>query len=148
MPQSQAVLRAAARLVRKNGDMQTLHIQHFNTTEKFIIGKYDLEILTLPRIKLDKVDVAQSKTTFIEIPQAGSVTIAKPGEGPGQLFLEENNKQVWVCNLNSSLTQETINLQPGKYRIEYRPKNAKEVIYSIERRFKIDSGISTQVKLY
>ena len=113
-------------IIRKNGEMQTLHIQNFNTTEKFIVGKYDLEILTLPRIKLDKVDVAQSKTTFIEIPQSGTVNIAKPSEGPGSLFVEENNKLVFVCNLNSTLVQETINLQPGKYRIEYRPKNAKE----------------------
>ena len=135
-------------IIRKNGDMQTLHNQYFNTTEKFIIGKYDLEILTLPRIKLDKVDVSQSKTTYIEIPQSGGVTIAKPSEGPGAIFLEENNKLVWVCNLNGTLVQETINLQPGKYRVEYRPKNAKESIYTIEKRFKIESGISTQVKLY
>lgn len=134
-------------IIRKNGDMQTLHVQQFNTSEKFIVGKYDLEILTLPRIKLDKVDVAQSKTTYIEIPQSGSVTIAKPTEGPGSLFLEENNKLVWVCNLSSSMIQETITLQPGKYRIEYRPKNAKEAIYTIEKRFKIESGISTAIKL-
>ena len=135
-------------IIRKNRDMQTLHNQYFNTTEKFIVGKYDLEILTLPRIKLDKVDVSQSKTTYIEIPQSGGVTIAKPSEGPGAIFLEENNKLVWVCNLNGTLVQETINLQPGKYRVEYRPKNAKESIYTIEKRFKIESGISTQVKLY
>lgn len=135
-------------IIRKNGDMQTLHNQYFNTTEKFIVGKYDLEILTLPRIKLDKVDVSQSKTTYIEIPQSGGVTIAKPSEGSGAIFLEENNKLVWVCNLNATLVQETINLQPGKYRVEYRPKNAKESIYTIEKRFKIESGISTQVKLY
>ncbi len=135
-------------IVRKNGEMQTLHIQHFNTTEKFLIGKYDLEILTLPRIKLDKVDVGQSKTTYIEIPQSGIVTLSKPSEGPGSLYLEENNKLVWVCNLNSSLVQETINLQPGKYRVEYRPKNAKESIYTIEKRFKIDSGMSTAIRLY
>ncbi len=135
-------------IIRKNGEMQTLHIQNFNTTEKFIVGKYDLEILTLPRIKLDKVDVAQSKTTFIEIPQSGVVTISKPSEGPGSLFLEENNKLVWVCNLNSTLVQESISLQPGKYRIEYRPKNAKEAIYTIEKRFKVESGMSTPIKLY
>lgn len=135
-------------IIRKNGDMQTLHVQQFNTTEKFLIGKYDLEILTLPRIKLDKVDVGQSKTTYIEIPQPGIVTISKPSEGPGSLYLEENNKLVWVCNLNSSLVQETINLQPGKYRVEYRPKNAKESIYTIEKRFKIDSGMSTAIRLY
>lgn len=135
-------------IIRKNGEMQTLHVQQFNTTEKFLIGKYDLEILTLPRIKLDKVDVGQSKTTYIEIPQSGIVTISKPSEGPGSLYLEENNKLVWVCNLNNSLVQETINLQPGKYRVEYRPKNAKESIYTIEKRFKIESGISTAIRLY
>lgn len=135
-------------IIRKNGEMQTLHVQYFNTTEKFLIGKYDLEILTLPRIKLDKVDVGQSKTTYIEIPQSGIVTISKPSEGPGSLYLEENNKLVWVCNLNSTLVQETINLQPGKYRVEYRPKNAKESIYTIEKRFKIDSGMSTAIRLY
>ena len=134
-------------VVRKHNDMQTLHVQQLNTTEKFIIGKYDLEILTLPRIKLDNVDIGQSKTTFIEIPLSGSVNISKISEDPGSLFVEQDNKQVWVCNL-SPLLQESIILQPGKYRIEFRPKNAKESIYTIERFFKIESGISTQVKLY
>ena len=135
-------------IVRKNTEMQTLHVQAFNTMEKFIVGKYDLEVLTLPRIKLSKVDVAQSKTTTIEIPQSGSVTISKPSEGPGSLYVEENNKMVWVCNLNGNALQETLTLQPGKYRIEYRPKNAKESIYTIEKKFKIESGISTPVRLY
>ncbi len=134
-------------IIRKNKDMQTLHVQQFNTTEKYIVGKYDLEILTLPRIKLDKIDIAQSKTTTLEIPQAGSVTISKPSEGPGSLYLEEGSKIVWVCNLNSNLITETITLQPGRYRVEYRPKNAKESIYSIEKSFKIDSGTSTAVRL-
>ncbi|OFY83476.1 MAG: hypothetical protein A3F72_05995 [Bacteroidetes bacterium RIFCSPLOWO2_12_FULL_35_15] len=135
-------------IIRKNGDAQTLHIQNFNTTEKFIVGKYDLEVLTLPRIKINKVDVAQSKTTTIEIPQSGSVSISKPNEGPGSVFVEENNKMVWVCNLNNSLTLENLVLQPGRYRVEFRPKNAKESIYTIEKFFKIESGISTSVKLY
>lgn len=135
-------------IIRKNNEMQTLHVQQLNTTEKFIVGKYDLEILTLPRIKLDKVDIGQSKTTFIEIPLSGSVIISKISEGPGALFVEQNNKQVWLCNLNSNLLQETVILQPGRYRVEYRPKNAKESIYTIERFFKIESGVSTPVKLY
>lgn len=135
-------------IIRKNKEMQTLYVQQLNTTEKLIIGKYDLEILTLPRIKLEKVDIAQSKTTFIEIPLSGSVNISKVSEGPGSVFVEQDNKQVWVCNLNNSLLQETIVLQPGRYRIEYRPKNAKEAIYTVERFFKIELGTSTPVKLY
>jgi Ca-activated chloride channel family protein len=55
---------------------------------------------------------------------------------------------VWVCNLKESAIQETFVLQPGKYRIEYRPRNSKESIYTVERIFKVESGSSTQVKLY
>jgi len=135
-------------IVRKKGEMQTLHIQQFNSMEKYIVGKYDLEILTLPRINLDKVDVGQSKTTTIEIPQAGTLSISKPSEGPGSVYLMESNKMVFVCNLNSNIMQESLTLQPGKYRIEYRPKNAKESIYTIEKDFKIESGVITPVKLF
>lgn len=134
-------------IIRKNNEMTTLHVQKFNTTEKYIIGKYDLEILTLPRITIDKVDIAQSKTTTIEIPQSGVLNIVKTSEGPGSIYAEQNNKLIWVCNLNAGLIQETFLLQPGRYRIEYRPKNAKESIYTIERILKIESGISTVIKL-
>jgi len=135
-------------IVRKSGQMQTLNVQQFNQTEKYIIGKYDLEILTLPRIYLPNTDVSQSKTTTVEIPQSGNLTILKPSEGPGSLYVEEKNKLTWVYNLRENLTQETLVLQPGRYRIEYRPKNSKESIYTIERQFKIESGSSTQVKLF
>jgi Ca-activated chloride channel family protein len=135
-------------IIRKTNDMQTLHVQNFNTTEKLIVGKYDLEILTLPRTKIEKVDIAQSKTTYIEIPQSGSVNINKPSEGPGSVYLEEKNKLVWVCNLNSNLTNETIVLQPGRYRVEFRPRNMKESIYTIDKTFKIESGLSTAIRLY
>lgn len=135
-------------IVRKHEEMQTLHVQKFNNVEKFIVGKYDLEVLTVPRIKIDKVDIAQSKTTTIEVPQSGSVFIAKASEGPGSIYVEEKNKLVWVCNLNANLANESIVLQPGRYRVEYRPKNAKESVYTIERSFKVESGISTSVKLY
>lgn len=134
-------------IVRKKGEMQTLHIQQFNMQEKYIVGKYDLEILTLPRIYLDKVDVGQSKTTTIEIPQAGTVSIAKPSEGPGSVYVLEGNKMTFVCNLNPNIMQESVILQPGKYRIEYRPKNAKESVYTIEKDFKIESGITTPLRL-
>ena len=134
-------------IVRKTEEMNTLHIQQFNTQEKYIVGKYDLEILTLPRIKLEKVDVGQSKTTTIEIPQSGTLSISKPSEGPGSVYVLENNKMVFVCNLNANIMQESLTLQPGKYRIEYRPKNSKESVYTIEKDFKIESGIITPIRL-
>jgi Ca-activated chloride channel family protein len=135
-------------IVRKKGEMNTLHIQEFNTTEKYLTGKYDLEILTLPRIYINNVDIGQSKTTTIEIPQAGNVIFYKPSPGPASVYQEEKNKLIWVYNLNNKLTQENLILQPGKYRVIYRPQNAKESIYTVERKFSVESGSSVQVKLY
>ncbi|MBN8703429.1 MAG: VWA domain-containing protein [Bacteroidetes bacterium] len=135
-------------IVRKKGTPTTLHVQEFNQLEKYIVGKYDLEILTLPRIVLEDVDISQSKTTTIEIPQAGMVSISKPSEGPASIYLEEKNKVVWVCNLKDNMIQENIVLQPGNYRIEYRPKSAKESIYTVEKKFKVESGSTVQVRVF
>lgn len=135
-------------IVRKRGEMNTLHIQDFTQIEKYIVGKYDLEILTLPRIKLDNVDVSQSKTTTIEIPQAGMAVFTKPNEGPGSLYLEEKNKLTWVCNLQDNVVQENVVLQPGNYRAEWRSKNARESVYTVERRFKVESGATISVKMF
>lgn len=140
--------RKLSSIVRKKGEMQTLNVQDFNAYEKYIVGKYDLEILTLPRIYLNNVDIGQSKTTTIEIPQAGNVVIYKPAPGPASIYLEDKNKLVWVDNLNGTLTQENLILQPGKYRVIYRPQNARESIYTVEKRFSVESGASVAVKLF
>jgi len=135
-------------IVRQGGKMNTLNVQEFGQTEKYITGKYDLEILTLPRINLSNVIVSQSKTTAIEIPQAGMLSLNKGSEGKGSIFVEEKNKLVWVCNLKDKTIQENIVLQPGNYRIEFRPSSAKESIYTVEKKFKIESGSTNVLKLY
>lgn len=135
-------------IVRKNGEMKTLHVQNFNAYDKYIVGKYDLEVLTLPRKKFNNVEINQSKTTTIEIPQAGTVAIYKPAPGPSSIYLEEKNELIWVCNMNTNAMQESLVLQPGKYRIVYRQLSAKETVYSIEKKFSVESGGTTQVKLY
>ena len=37
-------------VVRQDGNMKTLHAQYVGEKEKYITGKYDLEVLTLPRL--------------------------------------------------------------------------------------------------
>lgn len=135
-------------IVRKSGDMNTLVTQDFGSKQKYIVGKYDLEILTLPRIYMKGVSIAQSSTTDILIPQAGTVSIFKPAEGTGQVFLEEKNTLTWVCNLDDKRTNENLTLQPGNYRVIFRTKAAKETIYTKEQKFKVDPGGAVTVKLY
>jgi Ca-activated chloride channel family protein len=135
-------------IVRKSKSTATLHVQAFNTKERFLTGFYDLEILTTPRIHLFDVEISQSKTTTIEIPKPGLVHITANSSGYGSIYLEENNELIGTYRLNDNQTRESVTLQPGRYRIIFRPKNSKESIYTIERSFRITSGSSTTVQLY
>jgi Ca-activated chloride channel family protein len=135
-------------IIRKKGEKTTLHVQDFTQAENYICGKYDIEILTLPRIIKNEVDISQSKTTTITIPQAGIITIMKQGEGSGSIYLEDGKKLIWVCNLKDAVTQENVVLQPGNYRAEFRSKIFKKSENTVERKFKIESGISSLIKLY
>lgn len=135
-------------IVRKKGEMKTLNVQYFNEKEQYITGEYDLEILTTPRILMPNVNITQSSTTTLEIPESGAIYVIKPAPGPGSIYLEEGNKLTWVLNLDENLVQENFILQPGKYRVEYRQVNLKEAIYSVEKRFVVTSAQTTQVKLY
>ncbi|CAG0956124.1 MAG: VWA domain-containing protein [Bacteroidetes bacterium] len=133
-------------IVRKKGDMQTLAVHDIDFTQKYIVGEYDLEILTLPRTYVKAVPVSQSHTTKVEIPAPGMVTVYSNNKGYGSIYVEENNELKWVCNLNEYSTRETIVLQPGQYRAVYRSANSKQVIYSKEIPFVIKAGSSSQVK--
>lgn len=135
-------------IIRKKGEMQTLLVSDAERTEKLIVGKYDVEVLSMPRIYLNDIVVSQSKTTTVQIPQPGIANIVMQNLGYGQLFLNEKNSLKLLYNLNENNYKETLVLQPGNYTIVFRPKNAKESIYTITREFKIDSGGSVQVKLF
>jgi Ca-activated chloride channel family protein len=134
-------------IIRKKGEMNTLNIQDFGKTDKYIVGKYDIEILTLPRIKLTDVEVQQSSTNTIKIPTSGNVYITKGASGYGSIFLDDGKKVIWVCNLNAGLQNEIIYLQPGNYKLEFRYENAKQTINTIEKNFIVTSAVTTNIKL-
>ncbi|NOX46913.1 MAG: VWA domain-containing protein [Chlorobi bacterium] len=136
-------------IVRKNGSMNTLNLQHFGSTEKYLTGLYDLEILTTPRIYLEDVEVKQSHTTTIEIPMPGIAVIDKKASGFGGVYLQDEDELKLVYNFRDSMNQrETIVLQPGTYRAIFRSKYTKRSFFTIERTFVVKSGVSVNVKLY
>ncbi len=135
-------------IIRKTGEMKTMHVQDFESIIKYIVGDYDLEILSLPRLTIKDVNIRQSHTTTIEIPQPGIASILMNSSGFCSLFIEENNELKWVYNLDENSTKETINLQPGSYRVFYRSKSAKLSAFTIEKTFKITPGSSVAVKMF
>jgi Ca-activated chloride channel family protein len=106
--------------MRKSGEMQTLVNQEIGLIGKYLTGKYDLEIPTIPRLIINDVEILQSHTTIIEIPQPGTVTFTGTANGYGSLYIMTQNDQKWVYNFNPALRQQTVLLQPGLYRLVFR----------------------------
>jgi Ca-activated chloride channel homolog len=134
-------------LVRKTNEMNTLNVQPINSNEKYIVGNYDLEILTLPRIFITKTTIEQSKIKTIEIPNAGELKVKCLEAGDGSILLNRNGRLEWVCNL-STQTLQTFYLQPGSYVATWRAKALKGSIYTVERKFTITSDNQTVVEFY
>jgi Ca-activated chloride channel family protein len=108
-------------IIRKSGDMRTLNIKKMYEEEKYLVGKYDIEIPVLPRILLHDIEIKQSHTTTVEIPRPGMVTVLRNSTGFGSIYLRKSDKQEdWIYNLNSTTRNESLQLQPGKYRIVFR----------------------------
>lgn len=127
-------------ILREQGKMETLNNQKIGETEKYIIGKYDLEIPLIPRLFINDVEILQSHTTIVEIPDPGTVTFSGPANGYGSLYLLEPDKQTHIYNLSPAVRQQTVLMQPGNYRLIFRNANAKETAYTIKKDFFVESG--------
>lgn len=132
-------------IVRQAGKMNTINVQNVNSTEKYIVGTYDIEVLTLPRLNINDIDIAQSHTTTVRIPDPGMVTLMLEASGYGSIFVEKENKLEWVTNLSNDDLKQTFTLLPGNYHVVWRGKNVKHSLSSIHKTFKIISGNSIPI---
>lgn len=135
-------------IVRHQGKTETINVQQFGQTENYIIGDYSLEILSLPRIYIEDINVAQSSTTTVEIPVPGIAVIQKSAQGYGSLYAEKDNELMWIYNFRENPLQESLILQPGRYRVVFRARYASRAAFSIEKSFRVTSGKTTNVKIF
>ena len=135
-------------IVRKSGELEVVNVQELNKTERYLIGKYDLEILTKPRLQIENVEIGQSSTTTIEIPQSGTLNLNKGKQNMiGSIFVKDSEETKWVCNLESKKLNENINLLPGHYMVVLRAENATKTTKTIVKEFKIESKKVTSINL-
>ncbi len=134
-------------LLHKPGQLQTLNVQRINTKIKYLTGTYDLEVTTLPRLTVKNIKIDQSKTTDVQIPAPGILTLNKGFEAYGAIFVVEEGKMKKIYDLRLKDRQETLALQPGKYRLVYRSKNARTIHTTVDKEFDITSGGSLSLKL-
>lgn len=129
-------------LVRKAGEATTLHVQRVNSTDRYLVGSYDVEVLTLPRMLVPDVRIEQSATSTVHVPQEGVLNVQAGTPGHGALFVVRGSAREWVADLTPRSAQEQFRLLPGSYEVVYRSTNARRTEYSIVKPVTVESGRS------
>lgn len=132
-------------LVHPSGNSDLVNVQDFNSTERYITGTYDLEVLTLPRMRIPDVKIKSGAVTPVAIPTPGTLNLILPSPGYGCIERLVGQEVHWVCSLDSRDTHQQFVLQPGNYKVVYRSRNSKQAIYTLEKDFSISSEESIQI---
>jgi Ca-activated chloride channel homolog len=134
-------------IVRQEGDMTTLNAQDFNSSTKYIIGTYDLEILTTPRILMKGISITQNRTFTVEIPSPGLLQVTVSKDVIADIYALKDNKMEWVRDIDGISAKLDFPMQPGNYKVVYRNKSETRTLYSKTIDFKITSGSNTLITL-
>lgn len=130
-------------IIKQNGKI--INVQDLNTTIPYLIGTYDIDVLTTPLTKFEQVDILQSQTKTISITNPGMLQINKTA---GYLFIYKRNSKnelEKIVTIDANSTKETVSLQPGNYEISFRTKASTTSKSSVTKKVTIISGISTSI---
>ena len=134
-------------IIRRAGEQEILHVQDAGTSLRYLAGSYDLEILTLPEIFLSNIQIEDAKTTSIKIARSGILLLTPSESGVASVFMERGDTTIKVYDFGSVKQQQTVNLQPGKYSVIFRPDKGKQAERTRQIPVQINSGKTTSIRL-
>ena len=135
-------------IIVKDKSGKTLNIQSLGDEVKYISGIYNAEVLTLPITIINNIDIEADNSTIINFDNPGILNIQKNIRGFGIIYQLVNGNQIKVISINeNSSRSESLYLQPGDYRIVFRPLNSSQSVFTQFEDFKITSGKTTKIKL-
>lgn len=136
-------------IVRRKGELKTLHIQNAGSEEPYLVGSYDIEVLTLPRTYFSGVNVRQDETTTLTIEQPGILNVVNNLKGFGSLYkLNPDGSQEWFYNFENNDAKLSTALQPGSYKLVFRAESAQGSEYTYVKKFDIVNGSTVTIDLF
>ena len=136
-------------LIRPRGKAGVVNVHDMGTDEKYLVGTYDLEVLTLPKTYFREVSIKQSETTTLEVPAPGILHIDLITQGYGSIYkVYPDGRQEWVIDLEQDKTRLMLALQPGDYKVAFRAKDSFGSKYTEVKPFNISSGRTVNIKLF
>ena len=136
-------------LVKRAGDHEVINIQEFGTVEKYLVGSYDLLIPIFPAMEIEGLEISQSNTTTVRVPDPGYITFNTGQPGAGTLYqMIAPGEQKWVMSLRENTRVQSYHLQPGSYRIVFRRDDHKSSSHSMVKDFTVREGRAETIKFF
>lgn len=136
-------------LIRQKDKQQIINIQEVASPEKYLVGTYDIEVLTLPKIEFEDVRIEQSQRTELNVPGPGVLNANLRTTGHGSIYkIHENGFQEWIYDLDPELTRFTLAMQPGKYKLVFRADRSFGSKYTEAKEFQIQSGSTLNLNFF
>jgi len=134
-------------IIHQMGKEEILIVQDFNTTRKYLTGSYKLEILTLPRIIMDNIQISQGVTRKITVEGAGTLLLTSVTGGIASVYNKTGNELERIYEFKKVSSRQALLLQPGKYVLICRLNDKKNSLFTRAIDFEIISGQTTTIRL-
>ncbi len=135
-------------IVVKTTDDKIINVQQLSEERKYLSGNYKVKVLSLPIISLDSINIEADKTTKIQIDNPGILNIYKNIRIYGFIYHLVGDNQVRLLEINeNSSRSESIYLQPGFYRLVYRPLYSNQSVFTQSIDFEIISSKTKKINL-
>ncbi len=135
-------------VVRQHDSTQVLSTQLLGTKKNFLAGRYDIDVLSVPPIRLSNVSIRSGAATDLQIPLPGQLALNKPKVSTtGSIYTYKKGSLQWVCDLDTNAHSERIELMPGEYQVILKPQKATDYASSRTARFTITADRQTSVDL-
>ncbi|MFT6717141.1 MAG: Ca-activated chloride channel family protein [Saprospiraceae bacterium] len=133
-------------VIKVKGDCNTLNHQKSGVGIRYLVGTYDVEVLSLPRL-IKQLEVSQGEEVVFEVPVAGKVFFNIMTGGYGSVYVKSKESLELIYNLNVDQPSEMLDLLPGNYLVVYRSKHSDRSFQTVEKEFTIKSGKSVRISL-
>ncbi|MEX0812171.1 MAG: VWA domain-containing protein [Chitinophagales bacterium] len=126
-------------LVMRKGKNEILYAQRINSRQRYHSGIYDLELLTLPRIRMNGIKIGGDKIKEIRIAAPGTLSTYGKTDQKATIFKDDID-MTWVAELENINGKNQLHLQPGAYKLLLQPANSEHTEDSKVIDFSIESN--------
>ncbi|MCW5906814.1 MAG: VWA domain-containing protein [Chitinophagales bacterium] len=123
-----------------------LNAQNLNEQVKYIGADYRMEILTTPPLVFDTTVVAFAESN-VKIANYGTLSLMASENLLVSIYTERNNVLRMIERFEMAAKTENRKLQPGEYRIVYKPKSNYESESTKSQLFSIEDGRTVVISL-